>query len=68
MANPVYKKIQFVGTSPNSFSDAVANAVAKAAQNEKNLSWFEVTEHRGAVTDGKIQQFQVTISAGVKLD
>lgn len=38
MADAVYKKIQLVGTSTQSFSDAVAQAVKKAATMEKNPS------------------------------
>ena len=68
MANSVFKKIQLVGTSPNSFSEAAASAIAKAAQTEKNVSWFEVVEQRGAVVDGKIHQYQVTVSVGVKIE
>jgi flavin-binding protein dodecin len=68
MPDSVYKKIQLVGTSTKSFSDAAANAVAKAAQTEKHLSWFEVVEQRGAIVDGKIQQFQVTLNLGARLD
>jgi flavin-binding protein dodecin len=68
MPDAVYKKIQLVGTSTKSFSDAAANAVAKAAQTEKNLSWFEVVEQRGHIAEGKIQQFQVTLNLGARLD
>lgn len=68
MPDTVYKKIQLVGTSTKSFSDAAANAVAKAVQTEKNLSWFEVVEQRGHIAEGKIQQFQVTLNLGARLD
>ena len=64
MADSVYKKITLVGTSEKSFSDAAAVAVAKAAETIKNMSWFEVVEQRGSIVDGKIQQFQVTVSIG----
>jgi len=57
MADSVFKKIQLVGTSTKSFSDAAANAVAKAAQLEGPLSWFEVVEQRGSIVDGNIGQF-----------
>ncbi len=66
MADSVFKKIQLVGTSTKSFSDAAANAIAKAAQTEDNLSWFEVVEQRGAIQGGKIHQYQVTVSIGAK--
>ena len=68
MADPVYRKNEFVGTSTKSFDDAVARAVATAGQDLKTMSWFEVLEHRGAIADGKIQQFQVTVQIGYRVD
>jgi flavin-binding protein dodecin len=68
MANPVYKKIELVGTSPNSFSEAVANAVAKAAETVHHMSWFEVIEQRGSIVDGNIQQYQVTMRIGFRVE
>ena len=68
MADTVFKKIQLVGTSTKSFSDAAANAIAKAAQAESNLSWFEVVEQRGAISGGKILQYQVTVDIGIKME
>ena len=68
MADTVFKKIQLVGTSTKSFSDAAANAIAKAAATESNLSWFEVVEQRGSISGGKIHQYQLTVNVGVKLE
>ncbi len=68
MANSVFKKLQVVGTSPNTYAEATANAVAKLAQTEKNLSWFEVVELRGAIRDGKVQEYQVTLNVGAKIE
>ncbi len=68
MADQVYKKIELVGTSANSFSEAAANAVAKAAQTVRNMSWFEVVEQRGQVADGEIKQYQVTVAIGFRVD
>lgn len=68
MANTVFKKLQVVGTSPNSYAEATANAIAKLAQSEKNMSWFEVAELRGAIRDGKVQEFQVTLNVGIKVE
>jgi len=67
MADAVYKKISIVGTSESSLSDAVRVAVAKAAETVKNMSWFEVEEQRGSIVDGKVQQFQVTLSIGFRV-
>lgn len=68
MAEHVFKKIELVGTSPNSISEAITNAVAKATQTERNLSWFEVTELRGRIGEGKVQEFQVTVKMGARID
>ena len=68
MADLVYKKIEIVGTSSESFSQATANAIAKASQTVHNLSWFEVVEQRGNIAEGAIQQYQVTLRVGFKID
>ena len=68
MADNTYKKIEIVGTSKKSFSDAVSNAVEKAAATLHNLDWFEVVEQRGRIKDGKVSQFQVTVKVGFRLD
>ena len=68
MSNPAYKKIEIVGTSPNSFAEATANGVAKAAESVHGMSWFEVAEMRGAIADGKVSQYQVTLRIGFKVD
>jgi hypothetical protein len=68
MADPVFKKTTLVGTSTESFAKATANAVAKAAETESHLSWFEVVELRGSISDGKVQQYQVTVSMGGRAD
>ena len=68
MANPVFKKIDVVGTSTNSFSEAAANAVAKAGETVRNISWFEVVEQRGSVMEGMVQQYQTTVRIGFRLD
>ena len=68
MADATYQKIQLVGTSVKSLSDAISVAVAKAAEIIKNPAWFEVIEQRGAISDGKVQQFQVTVSVGGRME
>jgi len=68
MADPVFKKIQLVGTSTESFSDAAANAIAKASESLRNMSWFEVVEQRGSISNGDIQQYQVTVNIGFRVE
>lgn len=67
MADPIYRKSEFVGTSTKSFHEAAANAVAKAAETLPDMSWFEVVNERGSIAGGKIQQYQVTIQVGYRV-
>lgn len=62
-----YKKIEVIGTSTESFADAVREAVAVASKEAKSASWFEVVEQRGAIKGGKVAEFQVTVRVGYKL-
>lgn len=64
----IYKLIDVVGTSPDSFAAAVKNAVAEAGKTVHHMNWFEVIEERGAIKDDKVAEFQVTVRIGFKLD
>ena len=68
MSDPIYKKIELVGTSAESFSHAAANAISKASQSVRNMSWFEVIEQRGSIDAGKIKQYQVTLRIGFSVE
>ncbi|MDQ6622390.1 MAG: dodecin family protein [Verrucomicrobiota bacterium] len=68
MSDHVYKKIELVGSSATSIEAAVQNAVAKAASTVRNMRWFEVTETRGHIEDGKVAHWQVTVKIGFTLD
>jgi hypothetical protein len=68
MSDPTHKKVEVVGTSSESYAQATRNAVAKASESLHNLEWFEVGELRGRIRDGKVDQFQVTLKIGFKLD
>jgi flavin-binding protein dodecin len=68
MSDHIYKLTELVGSSPNSIEEAVGNAIARAAQTIRNIRWFEVIETRGAVNEGKVSQWQVTVKIGFTLD
>ena len=68
MSHNTYKKIEIVGTSPKSFAEAVQNGIARASQTVKNMDWFEVTELRGRIDDGKAAEFQVSLKIGFRLE
>jgi flavin-binding protein dodecin len=61
-----YKLIDLVGVSEQGTDDAIKNALARAGQTLKAIDWFEVTETRGVVNDGRVT-FQVTLRVGFRL-
>jgi dodecin len=63
-----YKLVEIVGTSAQSFSEAVSSGVARASKTLRNIDWFEVTELRGRVAKGKVAEYQVKLKVGFKLD
>ena len=63
----VYKMTEIVGTSKDSFADAVKKGVKRASKTLRNLNWFEVVDQRGLIKDGEVAEFQVTIKVGFKL-
>ena len=68
MSNHIYKKIELVGSSPNSIEEAVQNAISKASQSLRNLRWFEVVETRGQIDNDRVAHWQVTIKVGFTLE
>jgi flavin-binding protein dodecin len=68
MSDHVYKLIEIVGSSSKSLEHAVENAVDKASKSVHNMRWFQVTETRGQIDDGKVKQWQVTVKIGFTLD
>lgn len=64
----VYKKIEIVGSSKNSIEDAIQGAVARASSTLTNVDWFEVSEIRGHVENGKIAHYHVGLKIGFKLE
>jgi len=68
MSDRVFKKTEITGTSTVSSDDAIQKAVARASRTVRNMSWFEVVELRGAIKEGKVAQWQVTLKIGFALD
>ena len=68
MSDNVYKKIEIVGSSTTSIEDAIENAVNRASRSVDNLRWFEVTETRGHIADGKVEHYQVSLKIGFTLE
>jgi flavin-binding protein dodecin len=67
VSNNVYKKLELTGSSPTSIEEAVENAISKCSRTVSDLRWFEVTETRGVIEEGKISAWQVTVKIGFTL-
>ena len=68
MSNHIYKKLELVGSSAESIEAAVQNALARARKTVRNMRWFEVTETRGHIENGKVDHWQVTVKVGFTLE
>ncbi|OGH02047.1 MAG: hypothetical protein A2600_04890 [Candidatus Lambdaproteobacteria bacterium RIFOXYD1_FULL_56_27] len=70
MPDKIYKKIEIVGTSPVSISEAVKHAIDKAGESLRHMSWFEVKEIRGFIDEHKGNEvlFQATLKVGFRLE
>ncbi|MET8076279.1 dodecin [Streptomyces sp. NPDC005303] len=68
MTNHTYRVTEIVGTSPDGVDQAISNGIARASQTLRNLDWFEVTQVRGQIEDGRIQHWQVGLKVGFRLD
>lgn len=68
MTDHVYKLLELTGSSKTGIEDAVQVAIAKAHQTVRNMQWFEVTETRGHVVDGRVAHWQVTLKVGFTLE
>ena len=67
MGESVFKGVEMVGTSDQSFSHAIEVAVKRARQSLRNLYWFIVKEQRGGLQQGRLE-YQVTLEVYFKLE
>jgi flavin-binding protein dodecin len=68
MPDHVYRIIQVASSSEKSIEDAIQNAVGRASRTLRQVGWFEVTETRGHVEDGRVAHYQVTLKVGFTLE
>ena len=66
MAESVYKVIELVGTSSESWEKAAAAAVEKAAQSLRDLRIAEVVELDMQIEDGKVRTYRAKVKVSFK--
>jgi flavin-binding protein dodecin len=66
MAESVYKVIELVGTSTESWEKAAANAVETAAKTLRDLRIAEVVELDMQLEDGKVRTYRAKVKVSFK--
>jgi flavin-binding protein dodecin len=64
----VYKFIELVGTSTDSWEEAAKVAVEKAAQSLRDIRVAEVVEQDVTVEDGKVTKYRTKIKLSFKYE
>ena len=68
MSDSVYKVIELVGTSPNSWEEAAKNAVETAGKSLKDLRVAEVRKLDMKVENGKVVAYRVRVNLSFKYE
>lgn len=66
MTDSVYKIIDLVGSSPNSFEEAAKNAVETAGKSLRDLRVAEITKLDMKVENGKVTAFRARVKLSFK--
>jgi flavin-binding protein dodecin len=66
MADSVYKVVELVGTSSESWEKAAAHAVEQAGKSLKDLRIAEVEQLDMQIEDGKVQAYRAKVKVSFK--
>jgi len=68
MSDSVYKVIEIVGTSPESWDKAAANAVARAAGSLRDLRVAEVSEQDLVIENNAVKLYRTRLKISFKFE
>lgn len=68
MSDRIYKVIELVGTSPDSWEKAAASAVRAAAKSLRDLRIAEVTDLDMQLEDGKVVSYRAKVKVSFKYE
>ena len=68
MAESVYKVIELVGTSTESWEKAAAAAVSRAGESLRNLRIAEVVDLDMQIEDGKVSAYRAKVKVSFKFE
>ena len=63
----MFKMLEIIGSSEDSYSEAVKKAIHQLIDSGEKVHFFEVIEQRGSVQAGKFKEFQVKLKAAVEI-
>ena len=66
MSESVYKIIELVGSSPNSWEEAARNAVETASKSLKDIRVAEIAELDMKIDDGKVVAYRARVKISFK--
>lgn len=68
MASSVYKIIELVGTSPDSWEKAAAAAVERAGKSLRDMRVAEVSELDMLIKNGKVEGFRAKVKVSFRYE
>ncbi|MDW6065258.1 dodecin family protein [Streptomyces sp. FXJ1.4098] len=68
MSNHTYRVVEVVGSSGDGVDAAIASGIDRASKTLRELDWFEVTEIRGHMEQGRIAHYQVGLKIGFRIE
>ena len=68
MAESVYKVIELVGTSTESWDKAAAAAIKRAAQTLRDLRVAEISQLDMQLKDGKVESYRAKVKVSFKYE
>ena len=67
-ATPVVKVVELIGTSSESFDEAIKTAIALAGKSLRGISGADIKHMTVGIRDGEIQQYRVTLKIAFAIE
>ncbi|MBG08120.1 MAG: transporter [Halobacteriovoraceae bacterium] len=68
MSDSIYKVIEVVGSSPNSWEEAAKKAIERASESLRNLRVAEVIDQDIKIENGKLSAYRTKLKLSFKFD
>lgn len=65
---PVIKIVELIGTSPDSFEDAINKAVERSSKTIKNITGVDIVGQKAVVKNNKITEYRVVLKVAFTVE